>query len=138
MGRSVWKVANNNNYCLVILTWIDGKLAWYYQDLYETNQHYELLHFWLSMPTSNLYCYCGVIIIYDCTKLTLIFKRACDNYWTPIPFNITTFMFLSIFIRTPPVTFESKFVDAYPDLYQRLRNSPRGTCSFFFFLWFWM
>ncbi|XP_067016228.1 uncharacterized protein [Acropora muricata] len=32
--------------------------------------------------------------------------------------------------RTPPVTFESKFVDAYPDLYQRLRNSPRGRVSY--------
>lgn len=32
--------------------------------------------------------------------------------------------------RTPPVTFESKFVDAYPDLYERLRESPRGRVSY--------
>ena len=33
---------------------------------------------------------------------------------------------VKICLRTPPVTFEGKFVDAYPDLYQRLRNSARG------------
>lgn len=32
--------------------------------------------------------------------------------------------------RTPPVTFEGKFVDAYPDLYQRLRNSAQGQVSY--------
>ncbi|XP_048583476.1 sterol 3-beta-glucosyltransferase UGT80B1 [Nematostella vectensis] len=32
--------------------------------------------------------------------------------------------------RTPPVTFESKFVDAYPDLYERLRNAPEGCVSY--------
>lgn len=32
--------------------------------------------------------------------------------------------------RTPPVTFESKFIDAYPDLYERLQESPRGRVSY--------
>lgn len=39
--------------------------------------------------------------------------------FTIINFNLICY-------RTPPVTFESKFIDAYPDLYERLQESPLG------------
>lgn len=32
----------------------------------------------------------------------------------------------NLYYRTPPVKFENKFVDAYPELYDRLVKAPPG------------
>ena len=39
---------------------------------------------------------------------------------------IVCFTVYLLAFRTPPVTFESKFMDAYPALYRRLQNAAPG------------